>query len=114
MDPRDPGVGGAVRTVRVIRSNPGQVGSDDLVGVLIELTRQLVLESLAASCPGLGPAPAPSLWGYGCPAALLDGADTPTSSVQRPVALVVCDSCVVLLKDVELPSWDRHPPLYGH
>jgi hypothetical protein len=35
--------------VRVVRADPGQVGSDDLVRVLLELASQLVTERFAAS-----------------------------------------------------------------
>jgi hypothetical protein len=46
MNPQDPGICGPVRAVRVIRPNPGEVGSDDLVGVFLELASQFVAERL--------------------------------------------------------------------
>jgi hypothetical protein len=50
MDTRDPGVSSPVRSVRVVRPDPGQMGGHDLVSVLFELSSQLVAERLA---PGL-------------------------------------------------------------
>jgi hypothetical protein len=65
--------------------------------------------------PGfLGPCAARRRRGYGCPAALLDGVDTAIWSFRTSSRPVVCDSCVVLLRDVELSRWNGHPRLHGH
>jgi hypothetical protein len=56
MNPGDPGVCGPVRTVRVIRPDPGQISIDNFVGVLLELARQLGTEPALSSRRGCHPA----------------------------------------------------------
>jgi hypothetical protein len=53
VHPRDPCVGGSVRTVWVIGSNPGEIGPHGFVCVLLELASHLRIEEPELEAGGL-------------------------------------------------------------